>query len=122
MCIINEAGRILASEVDIADTFFSQGMGLMFRRSISDEYALVLRFERQRRRDVHMLFVFMSIDVCWLCDGIVQETKTLRPWIGHASTVADTVIEFPAGTLDGITAGDRIEIYHTNETTENSIN
>jgi uncharacterized membrane protein (UPF0127 family) len=110
MRIAHESGRILARDVEIAETFLSQGWGLMFRRSIPDDYALTFRFEEQRRRSIHMLFVFTSLDVCWLCDGIVQETRILRPWIGHAAAVADTVIEFPPGTLDGVASGDRIEI------------
>lgn len=110
MRVVHESGRILASEVETAETFLAQATGLMFRHSVPDEYALALRFEKQRQRDVHMVFVFSPLDVCWLCDGIVQETRTLRPWIGNGSAVADTIIEFPAGTLDGITAGDRIEM------------
>jgi uncharacterized membrane protein (UPF0127 family) len=121
MRVVHESGRTLASEVETAETFLAQAAGLMFQRSVPDEYALAFRFEKQRRRDVHMVFVFFPLDVCWLCDGIVQETKTLRPWIGHASAIADTVLEFPVGTLCGITAGDRIEVRRPRETTVNSI-
>ena len=110
MRVVHESDRVLAREVDVAETFFSRGIGLMFRRSLPDGYALVFPFESQRRRDVHTLFVFVPIDVCWICDGIVQETETLQPWGSSVSIVADTIIEFPAGTLDEVACGDRIGV------------
>lgn len=119
MRVAHESGRILAREVEIAEPVLSQGLGVFFRRSVPDGYALAFRFEEQQQRAIRMLFVFTSLDVCWLREGIVEETRTLRPWVGHASAVADTVIEFPAGTLDGVDkdadgasvgVGDRIEL------------
>lgn len=125
MRVAHESGRILAREVEMAEPVLSQGTEMFFRRSVPDGYALAFRFAEQQQRAIRMLFVFTSLDVCWLRDGIVEETRTLRPWIGHASAVADTVIEFPAGTLDGgataadtgteaesagVGVGDRIEL------------
>ncbi|MEA5387772.1 DUF192 domain-containing protein [Haloarculaceae archaeon H-GB11] len=68
---------VLATQGDLADTVLSQTRGLMFRRSIPDDYALVFRFDDADRRFVHMLFVPFPIDVLWLRDGDVTHCKTL---------------------------------------------
>jgi len=102
--------RVLASEVETAEGIVSRGLGLMFRRSLPDDYALVFRFDAQRRRNLHMVFVPFDIDALWLSDGVVQRAETLRAWLGHGSAVADTVIELPAGAADGVTARDRVVV------------
>jgi len=101
-------GDVLASQVDVADTTLTRARGLMFRRSIPDDYGLVFRFDDVGRRDVHMLFVPFPIDALWLVDGRVEQVSRLRPWIGLGSARADTLIELPAGAADGIMAGDTV--------------
>ncbi|PSP77763.1 DUF192 domain-containing protein [Halobacteriales archaeon QS_1_68_20] len=100
--------RPLATEVDLADSLLSQARGLMFRRSISDGYALVFRFSRPRTRGLHMVFVPFPIDAVWTVDGRVTRTARLRPWLGHGRARADTVIELPSGAADGVSEGDRV--------------
>lgn len=102
--------RVLASDVEVTDSFLRKGLGLMFRRSVPEGYALLFRFDRQARRGLHMVFVPFAVDVVWLCDGIVQQVCTLRPWLGHGRAVADTVVELPAGAADGVEAGDRVVV------------
>ncbi|WP_254537185.1 DUF192 domain-containing protein [Halomarina litorea] len=110
MRVVHESGRVLATNVDTADSLLSQGLGLMFRRSIPDDYALVFRFGSQKRRSLHMLCVPFDIDAVWLCDGVVQRVTTMRAWTGHGAGVGDTVVELPAGALDGVEAGDRVTV------------
>lgn len=102
--------RVLATEVEFADGLFSQSRGLMFRRSVSDGYALVFRFDRQRKRGLHMLFVPFAIDAVWVADGVVQRVERLRPWLGRGHAVADVVIELRAGAAADVSAGDSIAI------------
>lgn len=103
-------GDVLATRVDLADTTLARARGLMFRRSIPDDYALVFRFPTVGRRDVHMLFVPFPLDVVWLADGAVERVKTLRPWIGLGSARADLMLELPAGAAAGVRPGDSITI------------
>lgn len=114
MRIVHESGRVLATDVEITDSpsILGQNTSVMGWRSMPEEHALAFRFDDQRSRVVRMPFVFVSLDVCWIRDGIVEATSTLRPLVGHARAVADTVLEFPAGTLDdnGVTTDDRIEL------------
>ncbi|WP_336360993.1 DUF192 domain-containing protein [Haladaptatus sp. ZSTT2] len=100
----------LATQVDTADTILQQGLGLMFRRSIPDDYALAFRFGKAKRRDIHMLCVFFPIDVIWARDGEVVKVKTLRPWRGYGAAAADLLVELPAGNAAGVEVGDRIAL------------
>ncbi|ATW87948.1 hypothetical protein halTADL_1155 [Halohasta litchfieldiae] len=102
--------RTIATEIEIADSFLSRARGLMFRRSIPDDYALVFQFETPEDRDLHMVFVPFAIDAVWLVGTEVTAVKRLRPWIGLGHNVADTVIELPAGAADDIEPGDTVEL------------
>jgi uncharacterized membrane protein (UPF0127 family) len=98
----------LATTVDLADSIVSQTRGLMFRRSIRDDYALAFQFDSAKTRDLHMLFVFFPIDAVWVVDGVVERVETLRPWLGFARERADLIVELPAGTAADVDPGDRL--------------
>jgi uncharacterized membrane protein (UPF0127 family) len=100
----------LATEVETADSFLAKARGLMFRRSIPDDYALVFRFDEVGDRDVHMVFVPFPLDVLWLRDGEVQRTERLSAWTGLAKAEADELIELPAGSADGVSVGDEVRV------------
>nr|WP_225917871.1 DUF192 domain-containing protein [Halobaculum rubrum] len=102
--------HVLATDVDVADSFWSQARGLMFRRSVPDEYALVFRFDEPDSRSLHMAFVPFPIDAVWLVDGEVSTVKRLRPWVGLGWGTADTIVELPAGAADGVESGDTVEV------------
>jgi len=102
------ARRVLATEVDRAESMVQQSRGVMFRRSIPDDYALVFPFDRVGRRFIHMLFVAFPLDVVWLADDEVQQVKTLHPWRSVGYATADTVLELPAGAADGVSEGDTV--------------
>ncbi|MFB6233178.1 MAG: DUF192 domain-containing protein [Haloarculaceae archaeon] len=102
--------QILASDIEIADSTIAQVRGLMFRRSLGDDSALVFQFDSEAKRDVHMLFVPFAIDALWVVDNEVVATKRLRPWIGLGRAGADTLIEVPAGTADDVEVGDRVAL------------
>lgn len=99
---------VLATTIDVADSLLSQTRGLMFRRSLPDDYALVFEFNGARTRDVHMLFVFVPIDVVWTVDEVVQRVDRLQPWRSFARENADRIIELPAGTAATVEPGDRL--------------
>lgn len=103
-------GRTLATEVEVADSLLAQGRGLMFRRSVPDDYALVFPFGRVGRRGLHMVFVPFDIDAVWLVEGEVRRVKRLSAWTGHGAARADTVVEMPAGAADGVAEGDRVRV------------
>lgn len=98
----------LATNVDVADSLVSQARGLMFRRSLPDDYALAFRFGSTKTRDLHMLFVFFPIDAVWVVDGVVQRVERLRPWRSFARDRADLILELPAGAAVDVESGDRL--------------
>jgi len=102
--------RVLATDIEFAETFLARARGLMFRRSIPDDYALVFRFDSAATRDLHMVFVPFPIDAVWVVDGEVTAVKRLRPWIGLGVATADTVVELPAGAAEEIEPGDNIRV------------
>ncbi|RNJ25733.1 DUF192 domain-containing protein [Halosegnis longus] len=116
MQVVHEAsGEPIATTVDVADGLLARARGLMFRRSIPDDYALVFEFTGQSTRHLHMVCVPFDIDAVWLTDGVVQRVKRLPAWTGRGSAVADTVIELPAGAADGVEPGDRVTVAQAGE-------
>jgi uncharacterized membrane protein (UPF0127 family) len=112
--------RTLATTVDLADSFVSQTVGLMGQSSLPDDYALVFEFgdpgylyrlrDTVPRRAIHMLFVRTGLDVLWLRDDEVVEVATLSPWTGIGVAKADTIVELPAGSADGVDVGDTVVV------------
>jgi uncharacterized membrane protein (UPF0127 family) len=105
-----DGDRTLATDVEIAEGIVSQGLGLMFRRSIPDEYALVFPFSGVSKRGLHMVCVPFDIDAVWLVDGEVRAKKRLSAWTGRGRAAADTVIELPAGAAAAVSVGDAVRI------------
>ena len=124
MRVVHDDGsdrRTLAETVEVAESTLEQAKGLMFRDSIPDDYALVFRLHgpswplsallgEYGFQSIHMLFVRFPIDVLWLRGEEVAQVKTLSPWTGLGMARADTVVELPAGTADGVESGDRVVI------------
>lgn len=108
-----EPAETLASTVEIADSIASQFRGLMFRRSLPDDYALAFRFGTARTRDVHTLFVFVPLDVVWIVDDVVQRVERLHPWRGFAREKCDLIVELPAGAAADVEPGDRLVLRMT---------
>lgn len=102
--------RVLADRVERADRFLLKLRGLMFRRRIPEDYALVFEFDRSARRGVHMLFVPFPIDVVWTVADEVTRVRTLRAWVGLGWARADRFVELPAGTAQGVRPGDDLHI------------
>ncbi|MGM0448277.1 MAG: DUF192 domain-containing protein [Methanobacteriota archaeon] len=101
---------VLASDVDVARSTLEQARGLMFRRSIPDDYALAFPFDEPEIQWLHMLFVPFAIDVVWVVDGEVTAKKRLAPFVGLGRGRADTVVELPAGAAASVAVGDELRI------------
>jgi uncharacterized membrane protein (UPF0127 family) len=105
----------LAATVEFAEGFLSKARGLMFRRSIPDDYALVFPFDDVAPRDTHMVFVPFDIDAVWTVDEEVAAVKRLRAWRGVGYERADTLIELPAGAAANVEPGDRVRVVEDTE-------
>jgi uncharacterized membrane protein (UPF0127 family) len=109
-------GTVIASNVEMADSLFRKVTGVMFRRHLPPDFAMIFDMGREMRADIaiHMMFVFVPIDVIFLdkTRTIVDIKRRLRPFIGLAipKKRARYAIELPAGTADAIAlrAGDQL--------------
>ena len=72
--MIVKAGN-LGFDVTKCSSFFSQARGLMFKRLIND--GLLFIFDEDLRIDLHMLFVFYTIDIVFI-DSEFKVIKVLR--------------------------------------------
>lgn len=106
-------GVVIAKNIEFARTMVKQALGLMFRRSISLDYAMIFVLKKPSKVNVHMFFVFFPIDVIFLNEEKkICEFSRLRPWVGFkAIKNIKYVLEMKAGTFDmfNLTVGRQIE-------------
>jgi len=109
--------RVLATDVEIADSLLSTAKGLMFRSSLPDDYALVMEVggngllpftSGPPRQFVHMLFVRVPLDVIWLDGTEVDSIARLKPWRGVGMAKANRILELPAGNAERVEPGDTV--------------
>ena len=103
-----ETGRVIAENVERADTFTKRAVGLLGRKMLAESAALWL----EPCNGIHTFGMCFAIDALYLDkDGIalrvlpdVRPNRLRLPMRGARVTV-----EFPAGTLaaQGVTAGRR---------------
>ncbi|MCX8068751.1 MAG: DUF192 domain-containing protein [Anaerolineae bacterium] len=92
-------------------SFFCQLRGLMFRRRLSSDEALLLVGQRESRLEtaIHMFFVFFPISVFWLDrEGRVVDRTLARPFhpLYVSRLPARDVLEGPPELLEMVAVGD----------------
>jgi len=112
--IKGDNGQIIASNVHIADRFFSRLKGLMFTKSLPKNSALVIN----PCNSIHMFFMNYSLDVVFVDknDIVLDVIVNIKPW--HISKIvlsSQYVIELPAkSTLESnIKKGDILTFFKT---------
>ncbi len=103
--------NVITRNAEIADTFFSRFKGLMFRKSIDDDYALYITPCNQ----IHMLNMRFAIDVVYLnnSDEVIKIDVNVQPGkICKTVKNAKSVIEMKSFAAEklGISTGDTIKI------------
>jgi hypothetical protein len=66
--------------------------GVIARYPDTDE-RYVFEYQEPTTLTVHMVGVRRPLLVKWLLAGEIVRSEVLKPWLGHASARADTVIE-----------------------------
>ncbi|HEC68897.1 MAG TPA: DUF192 domain-containing protein [Candidatus Omnitrophica bacterium] len=77
--IINKTkDSVLASQAKIADNFFKRFLGLMFRKSLSKEEALIFF----RAPSIHTFFMRFALDILFLDkEGkVLRIARKIKPW------------------------------------------
>ena len=67
-------------DVDLCNNFFKHSLGLMFRFPKND--GLLFEFNKEKFISLHMLFVFLNIDIVYLDKNkkIVKILKDVKPF------------------------------------------
>lgn len=101
--ILISNGKSIATDVEFACSMHSQILGLMFRKSIPDDYALIFVLRKKSKASLHMLFVNFPIDAIFLDENKkVVKASSLRSWIGRCSSGSKVkyIIETNPGTVE----------------------
>ncbi|MBN2111136.1 MAG: DUF192 domain-containing protein [Methanosarcinaceae archaeon] len=99
--ILKSNGEYVATHVEFACSSFKQALGLMFRRTIPEDYALVFVMKKSRNVSLHMLFVNFPIGVIFLDeDRRIVKLSELKPWTGMCSS--GTKVKYIIETNSGI--------------------
>lgn len=109
------SGKILVSDVELADTFWRRFRGLMLRRRFPRGRALLFKFKKPGRYRVHMFFVRFPIDLIYLnlSFRIIELKAGLKPWRTYKpKATASYLVELPAGTIRraGVRVGHKISL------------
>lgn len=95
-------GIEVADKIEFAKGILDQALGLMFKKDIPSDYALIFVLKKLSQVTIHMLFVFFPIDVIFLDqDKKITGLICLEPWTGYKSMEdVKYVIEMKAGTIE----------------------
>lgn len=105
-----ESGKELAKNIQVADSFYSRLIGLMFRKEMRDLDGLLIR----NSNSVHNCFVRFSLDLVFVTNDmkIVKIIKNFKPWrFTRIYFKARHVLELPAGAaIEEMKEGDQLEV------------
>ena len=95
-------GITIANRVEYAKSIISQTLGLMFRKSIEQDFAKIFVLKKPTSVNIHMLFVFFPLDIMFLdAEKNVSGCFHLNSWIGYKGMKnIKYVIEMKAGTIE----------------------
>lgn len=107
-------GTIVATNVEHARSVLKQVRGLMFRRSIPRDFAMIFDMRWEQYIGIHMLFVPFPVDLIYLDEKRqIVDLRHMRAWTGIATSrrPARYAIEMPAGSIEqwGLKAGEVME-------------
>ncbi len=107
-CVLTRTGQVLASEIEMANTYFTRLKGLMFRRGFAEGKALILDPCPQ----IHTCFMRFELDAVFCApDGtVLHVVEKMKPWrFSKFVRGARYTLEFAGGTLQhAVHPGDKI--------------
>jgi uncharacterized membrane protein (UPF0127 family) len=108
-------GQVIATKVKWCNNFLSKSRGLMFRRAIGEDEALIFSEAKESisLTSIHMFFVFFPIAVIWLdAEKKVVDKKLALPFRPYYAPQrpAQYYVEGHPNILDKVQIGDRLEL------------
>ncbi len=101
MLIRNEdKDKVLAEDAELRVSTIGKAVGMMFRKEAKP---MIFLFRVSRKVNLHMFFVFCTIDVLFLNDEkeVVEIKKSFKPFSTYRSNKkCRFVLELPEGVID----------------------
>lgn len=97
--------HVLATDCHVARSRIAKSRGLMGKKPLQPDTALVFPFSSTAPRRIHTMFVRETIDVLWISQEQVTAIETMDPWSIGPKHRADMIIELPADTATSIDSG-----------------
>ena len=100
--VLNKSKRINLGKLDLADSFISRFMGLMFRKDPEKGLILKLPSTRSRRgSSIHMFFMRFPFDIIFLdADKKIVDMVSIKPWKTYTPKAPSKyVIELEEGSV-----------------------
>ncbi|MBR0600015.1 DUF192 domain-containing protein [Sinanaerobacter chloroacetimidivorans] len=107
--ILYSENKVIANRIQIADSFLARLIGLLGKKSLSEEEGMLL-FHCPA---IHCFFMKMAIDAVYLSNEMkVLYIETLRPWkMGKYVRKAAHVLELAEGTAhEKIRLGEQLQL------------
>jgi hypothetical protein len=92
--------KLVINKVKLCKNVFCQSKGLMFSKK--PDFGLVFVFKSEKRRSLHMFFVFYPIDVLFLGSDkkVVEIKESFMPFaVYYPRKKSKFVIELPSGAI-----------------------
>ncbi len=101
--LLNKSKGINLGKLDLADSFISRFMGLMFRKD--PERGLILKLPSSRSRrgsSIHMFFMRFPLDIIFLdADKKIVDMVSIKPWKTYTPKAPSKyVIELEEGSIN----------------------
>jgi uncharacterized membrane protein (UPF0127 family) len=114
-CSILKDDKIIFSKGKILKNEFEKAIGLMLKKELNDDEALLFRFKKPARYSFHMFLVFFPIDILWLNEKmeILEVHKNFKPFSFYSpKCIASNVIEMKKGSISrhNLSLGDKLII------------
>lgn len=106
---VSHQGKVISSNVSLADSFFTKLMGFMFRSRPTDDTGILFK-----TNSIQTHFMRFDLDVVFLTKGyqVVKVIRSMKPWrMTRFYFKAKYTLELPAGLLPAsVTEGEILEV------------
>ncbi len=93
--------KILINKIKLCKNFLNKSIGLILHKKLNDK-GLVFICKKEKKKSLHMIFVFFPIDVLYLNKNkrVIEMKKNFKPFSFYIpEKKAKYILELPEGTI-----------------------